>query len=119
MCAALLSYCTPVFTSVEAPAQVARPAPVQDLARRGVLGRDPVHARTAELAGLGLTVLKAVGQYEAQRREYGGLRGRRWIESFDRHSRHFAVENGVCPRCARPGDFRAEAGRCECGFCYT
>ena len=62
--------------------------------------------------------LKAIGQYEAQRREYGGLRGRRWIESFDRHSRHFAVENGVCPRCSRPGDFCAQAGRCDCGFCY-
>jgi hypothetical protein len=63
--------------------------------------------------------LKAVGLYEARRREYGALRGRRWAESFDRHSRHFAVENGVCPRCARPGTFRAEGGRCECGFRYT
>jgi hypothetical protein len=62
--------------------------------------------------------LKAVGRYEASRVEYHRLRGRTWGRAFDRHSRLFAVENGVCPRCARPGKFAAAAGRCPCGFQY-
>ncbi len=63
--------------------------------------------------------LKAVGEYEALRSEYlqelTDAHGR-WIRAFDAHDRRFAEANGVCPRCARPGDFAAPSARCECGF---
>jgi hypothetical protein len=62
--------------------------------------------------------LQAAGQYEAGRREYASMRGRRWVPAFDRHSRRFAIENGVCPRCAARGRFTERAGRCRCGFAY-
>jgi hypothetical protein len=62
--------------------------------------------------------LQAAGQYEAGRREYASMRGRRWLPAFDRHSRRFAIENGVCPRCAARGRFTESGGRCKCGFQY-
>ena len=64
------------------------------------------------------SALQAAGQYEAGRREYASMRGRCWLPAFDRHSRRFAIENGVCPRCAAPGRFTERGGRCRCGFCY-
>ena len=62
--------------------------------------------------------LQAVGQYEAGRREYASMRGGRWVPAFDRHSRRFAIENGVCPRCAARGRFTEGGGVCKCGFSY-
>jgi hypothetical protein len=92
--------------------------------RRGSL-IDTMRAELARQLGVprpsmpaGWRGIQAVGLYEKRRRECAGLPGRRWTEAFDRHSRHFAVENGVCPRCARPGRFEAEEGECECGFAY-
>jgi hypothetical protein len=68
-----------------------------------------------------LAELKAVGEYEAVRARYGvwqGLYGLPLVRGFDYHSRRFAAENGVCPRCSRPGHFTEAAGRCGCGFAY-
>ena len=68
-----------------------------------------------------LNGLKAIGEYTQLERDYGRLEVERrlpWRNGFDYHSRRFAVENGVCPRCARPGDFPDLAGRCDCGFAY-
>jgi len=62
--------------------------------------------------------LQAAGQYEFGRRRYEGFPGRQWPRAFDRHSRRFAIENQVCPRCTRPGAFREGTGECECGFSY-
>jgi hypothetical protein len=65
------------------------------------------------------TALQAVGQYESDRLAYAGLRGRSWPRAFDHHSRRFAIENGVCPRCASPGQFSEGGGECPCGFAYA
>lgn len=68
-----------------------------------------------------LVRLKAVGEYEAVGERYGlrsGRQGRDEQNAFDRHSRRFAFENGVCPRCTRPGEFTERGGRCACGFSY-
>ena len=62
--------------------------------------------------------LQAASQFEAQRREYASMRGRRWLPAYDRHSKRFAIENGVCPRCSSPGRFTERSGRCRCGFQY-
>jgi hypothetical protein len=65
----------------------------------------------------------AIAQYEYARmlREVWqghGLDNEDWIGGFDYHSRQFAIENGVCPRCSAAGDFHADAGACECGYSY-
>ena len=65
----------------------------------------------------------AIAQYEYARmlREVwqgSGLYDRNWVGGYDYHSRRFAVENGVCPRCSAAGDFRADGGVCECGYSY-
>jgi len=39
-----------------------------------------------------------------------------WVAGFDYHSRQFAIENGVCPRCGKAGEFTAAGGACDCGF---
>ena len=65
--------------------------------------------------------LKAIGDYEDTRERYRLNQAgdeEAWPRSFDRHSRRFAIENGVCPRCSRPGEFAEAAGRCDCGFGY-
>lgn len=62
--------------------------------------------------------LKAVGQYAAEERRYGGWLSRSWPRAFEHHSRRFAIENQVCPRCTRRGPFTESAGRCECGYGY-
>jgi hypothetical protein len=62
--------------------------------------------------------LQAIGQYTAAERLYDGRDDAPWRNAFDFHSRRFAVENGVCPCCSRPGSFTDRAGRCECGFHY-
>ena len=64
--------------------------------------------------------LKAVGAYlgerhraaEAAIEDDSGVT----LASFDRHSRRWAAENGVCPQCSRPGRFTHDTGRCACGF---
>ena len=63
---------------------------------------------------------RAVAQYEALRAAYGlgprRDRGAREL-AFDYHSRQFAIENGVCPRCGAAGRFGPGGGVCNCGFC--
>ena len=62
--------------------------------------------------------LRAIGEYEAARREYAerfGAAEVAWQGGFSAHDRHFAEANGVCPRCARVHDFAAQPG-CACGF---
>jgi hypothetical protein len=61
--------------------------------------------------------LKRVGLYEQLRSRSAAadLRDPGRLNAFDRHSRRFAIENGVCPRCARCVDFAAGA-RCGCGW---
>ncbi|MCP4379693.1 MAG: hypothetical protein GY794_26430 [bacterium] len=68
-------------------------------------------------------VSSAIAQYEYARllREVWQCQPRHnedWVGGFDYHSRQFAIENGVCPRCSRSGDFTADAGVCECGYSY-
>ena len=68
-------------------------------------------------------VSSAIAQYEYARmlRESWQSRGRDnedWVGGFDYHSRRFAIENGVCPRCSASGDFDAHGGVCECGYSY-
>ena len=68
-----------------------------------------------------LNDLKAIGEYTDVERRYASAErddGQPWRASFDLHSKRFAIENGVCPRCARPGRFTEDAGRCDCGFAY-
>lgn len=62
--------------------------------------------------------LQAAGQYDLGRRRYEGFPSREWPRAFDRHSRRYAIENQVCPRCTRPGAFGEGRGECECGFSY-
>ena len=62
--------------------------------------------------------LKAIGQYMATERQYLSWHSRAWQGEFDYHSRWFAVENRVCPRCSRRGKFTEMSGRCDCGFAY-
>jgi len=68
-------------------------------------------------------VSNAVAQYEHARRmreiwQRTSGRTECWVGGFDYHSRQFAIENGVCPRCGLAGDFRDEGGVCECGFSF-
>lgn len=72
----------------------------------------PVRAVPARMRNL-----KALGSYTRavrlrEDREDDGT----WRGMFDYHSRRFAIENNVCPRCARRGEFTADGGRCVCGF---
>lgn len=65
----------------------------------------------------------AVAQYEYERRmreiwQLGRRANEDWVGGFDYHSRQFAIENGVCPRCSTPGDFDADRGACACGYRY-
>jgi len=63
----------------------------------------------------------SIAQYEHTRRqrEIWQRHDRKpWVGAFDYHSRWFAIENGVCPRCGDPGDFTPYGGACECGFSY-
>jgi hypothetical protein len=64
--------------------------------------------------------LKQVGRFSRERMRYAqdSLRDARALACFDLHSKYFAVENGVCPCCTRPGSFPPERGRCSCGFAY-
>ena len=89
-------------------------------------------ARRALAANLGLTereipesrlFSRAIAQYEYGRKlrevwQERSVRNEDWVGGYDYHSRQFAIENGVCPRCGKPGDFRPEGGVCECGFNY-
>ena len=68
-------------------------------------------------------VSSAIAQYEYERRvreiwQSCCLANEDWVGGFDYHSRQFAIENGVCPRCSAVGDFHAEGGVCECGYSY-
>jgi len=58
---------------------------------------------------------QAVGIYEAARLEHADHDE---LAGFDRHSMLFAIENGVCPRCSRAGEFGYTWGQCDCGFEY-
>ena len=58
---------------------------------------------------------QAVGTYEAART---GHADEDELPAFDRHSMLFAIENGVCPRCSRAGEFGYTHGQCACGFEY-
>ena len=65
----------------------------------------------------------AIAQYEYARMlrelwQSRGLNNEDWVGGFDYHSRRFAIENGVCPRCSAAGDFGADGGLCECGYSY-
>jgi hypothetical protein len=63
--------------------------------------------------------LRAIGDYERTRRLYAarfGASDGSWRGAFDAHSRRFAEENGVCPRCASPGPFDRDGYRCPCGY---
>ena len=63
-----------------------------------------------------LARLKAIAGFEAERgrcRPDGLHVGS--LAQFDAHSRAFARANGVCPRCARPGDFDGQTA-CACGW---
>ena len=65
----------------------------------------------------------AIAQYEYQRMLREVWQSRRvdnedWVGGFDYHSRQFAIENGVCPRCSTSGEFAPDAGACECGYSY-
>lgn len=59
--------------------------------------------------------LQAIGQYESARQQHVRLFG---TVSFDVHDKAFAVENQVCPRCSKAGNFDVNAGNCDCGFFY-
>ena len=58
---------------------------------------------------------QAVGMYEECRDECDGVDEE---AAFDLHSMHFAIENGVCPRCAQAGEFGDAFGVCPCGYGY-
>jgi len=65
----------------------------------------------------------AIAQYEYARMlreswQSRGLDNEDWVGGFDYHSRQFAIENGVCPRCSAAGEFAADGGVCECGYSY-
>ena len=65
----------------------------------------------------------AIAQYEYQRMvrevwQTRSLDNEDWVGGFDYHSRQFAIENGVCPRCSVSGEFGADGGVCECGYSY-
>ena len=65
----------------------------------------------------------AIAQYEYERRNRERWRGhdfpaKSWTGGFDYHSRQFAIENGVCPRCSALGEFSPDGGVCECGYSY-
>ncbi len=65
----------------------------------------------------------AIAQYEYERRvreiwQSHSFANEDWVGWFDYHSRQFAIENGVCPRCSAAGDFSADGGVCECGYSY-
>jgi hypothetical protein len=68
-----------------------------------------------------LDELKAAADYDAERAkrdEWQARDGQPWGHAFDVHSRRFAAESGVCPRCSRRGRFTIDTGRCGCGFRY-
>ena len=89
-------------------------------------------ARRAVAADLGLAereipesraISNAIAQYEYARKlrqmwQRRSMDKSEWTSGFDYHSRQFAIENGVCPRCTAPGDFCEDHGVCECGFKY-
>ena len=71
------------------------------------------------------TELAAASSFEQMLREYvyadedlevNEERTGIWERNFDMHSRLFAIENKVCPRCSKPGFFGPEGGKCSCGF---
>jgi hypothetical protein len=62
-----------------------------------------------------LLSLHAIGDYTRALRRYEEREAASWQAGFDYHSRQFAAENGVCPRCSRVVDFAAGA-TCDCGF---
>jgi hypothetical protein len=68
-------------------------------------------------------VSNAIAQYEYARKlrevwQLCNLHNDGCVGGFDYHSRQFAIENGVCPRCSTSGDFTADGGVCECGYSY-
>ena len=89
-------------------------------------------ARRALAADLGLTereipefraFSKAIAEYEYGRRlrelwQGCSLSNEDWVGGYDYQSRQFAIENQVCPRCSKAGDFQPDSGVCECGFNY-
>jgi len=63
----------------------------------------------------------AIAEYERLRRlrEMWQRQDRlAWVAGFDYHSRRFASENQVCPRCGLRGRFTDTGGVCDCGFIY-
>ncbi len=62
-----------------------------------------------------LLSLHAMGDYARALRRYEQRSEEVWRNSFDYHSRRFAIENGVCPRCSQQADFAGGAA-CDCGF---
>jgi hypothetical protein len=67
--------------------------------------------------GTDLAAIKRIGQYEAERAHAAadGPDGSGRAQ-FDYHSRRFALENQVCPRCGRPGRFDPPGRDCPCGW---
>jgi hypothetical protein len=82
----------------------------QEMARQWGVPRRTLPTRWSRLV--------AIGQFESQRRAQESFRSPQWGPAFDRHSRRFAIENGVCPRCAARGRFTESGGKCRCGFCF-
>ena len=65
----------------------------------------------------------AVAEYEHARMlreiwQSSSLDNEDWVGGFDYHSRRFAIENAVCPRCSASGDFSSDGGACDCGYSY-
>jgi hypothetical protein len=58
---------------------------------------------------------QAIGWYEDARDQ---CRNDDEFAAFDLHSMHYAIENGVCPRCAQARSFGDTFGECTCGFEY-
>lgn len=79
--------------------------------QRGILQRS-LPARLDRLKQVGIYSRLRERMALAEAREKGPL------GAFDYHSRMFAAENGVCPRCGRCGSFSMESGLCPCGFAY-
>jgi len=89
-------------------------------------------ARRCLAADLGVTereipesriLSNAIAQYEYARMlreiwQSSDFDNKDWVGGFDYHSRQFAIENGVCPRCSAAGEFAADGGLCECGYGY-
>ncbi|MFP4355469.1 MAG: hypothetical protein ACLFUJ_10155 [Phycisphaerae bacterium] len=74
----------------------------------------------ARSLGADLGALKLIGLFEFERSRAAAAgpmaAGDEGLGQFDYHSRRFAEENQVCPRCGRAGTFHTPGDRCRCGW---